>query len=94
MENTSNSSMNTGYIAGWLFGLLIIVIGILNLVLVHPVPAVAYFILSLLYLPPANALLKAWFGFTMPVVLKIALGVVIVMFTLGVSDLGDMMDKL
>ncbi|AMM50694.1 hypothetical protein TH61_05195 [Rufibacter sp. DG15C] len=86
--------MNTGHLAGWVFGLLIIAIGILNLFLVHPVPAIAYFILSLLYLPPANALLKGWFGFTMPVVLKIGLGVVIVLFTLGVSDLGDMIDKL
>ena len=78
--------------AGWLFALLLVGIGIANLMLVHPVPAVGYGLVSLVYLPPANALLRDSFGVAIPGFVKIALAIVVVMFTLGVSDLGDMID--
>ncbi len=79
-------------LAGWLFGLLLIGIGIANLLLVHPVPAIGYGLVSLVYLPPVGAVLKDRFGVSIPVVVKIAVAVILVMFTLGVSDLGDMID--
>lgn len=79
-------------LAGWLFGLLLIGIGVANLLLVHPVPAIGYGLVSLIYLPPAGAVLKDRFGVSIPVLVKIALAIVVVMFTLGVSDLGDMLD--
>ena len=86
MQNTSNFYL----IAGWLFGLLIFTIGILNLFLIHPVPGLAYIILSMIFLPPVNSFLLANFGFKVPWFLKIILGIVILWFTLGVSDLADM----
>lgn len=76
----------------WLFGLVVLTIGIANVFLVHPVPGVIYLLLSLVYLPPANAFLWERTGFAIPTVVKIILGVVIIWFTLGVSDLGDMID--
>jgi hypothetical protein len=79
-----------GNVGGWAFGLLLVVIGLLNIVLVHPVPGVAYLLLSLVYLPPANTILKEKTGITIPLVLRIILGFVIIWFTLGISDLGDM----
>ncbi|MFD3003591.1 hypothetical protein ACFS7Z_24755 [Pontibacter toksunensis] len=79
-------------IFSWLFGLAVLAVGVLNLILVHPVPGIAYLFLSIIYLPPANAILKEKFGFSVPLVVKILLGIVIIMFTLGVSDLGDMID--
>ncbi|QHL87631.1 hypothetical protein GU926_09345 [Nibribacter ruber] len=88
-----NATTNSLNLLGWAAGLLLMVIGVLNLFLVHPVPGIAYFLLSLLFFPPANALLKRRFDFSIPVVVKIILFVVIMMFTLGVSDLGDMLDK-
>jgi len=42
--------------------------------------------------PPANAILKKKFGFSIPILLKIILHIVIIMFTLGVIDLGDVID--
>ncbi|MEJ8757112.1 hypothetical protein WG947_08900 [Pontibacter sp. H259] len=81
-------------ISGWVFGIVLVVIGVLNLFLVHPVPGIAYLLLSLVYFPPANVYLKKVVGITIPVILKIILGIVLIMFTLGVSDLGDMIDKL
>ncbi|MBC5772883.1 hypothetical protein H8S95_02320 [Pontibacter sp. KCTC 32443] len=81
-------------ISGWAFGILLLIIGVLNIVLVHPVPGIAYLLLSLVYLPPANIYFKKKFGFSIPLIVKITLGIVLIMFTLGVSDLGDMIDKL
>ena len=78
-------------VAGWAFGLLVLAAAVANLVLVHPVPAIAYALLSLVFLPPANRLFLGW-GLRIPVWLKVGLGISIVMFTLGVSDLGDMLD--
>ena len=81
-------------LTGWIFGAVVMVIGILNLFLVHAVPGIAYILISLVYIPPANAFFKKLFGFSIPLAIKIFLGVFIIMFTLGVSDLGDMFDKL
>ena len=78
--------------AEWLFGMVVLGIGIANLLLVHPVPAVAYVLVSLVYLPPASAALKDRFGVSIHPFAKFILGIVVVMFTLGVSDLGDMID--
>lgn len=82
----------TSPIISWLFALLVLTIGIANVFLVHPVPGIIYLLLSLVYFPPANAYLWERTGFSIPTVVKIILGVVIIWFTLGMSDLGDMID--
>ena len=82
----------TLHIASCLFALIVFAIGVMNFVWVHPVPGVVYLFLSLLYVPVANTFLKNRFGFQIPVIVKSILGVVIIWFTLGVSDLGDMID--
>lgn len=81
-------------VLSWLFALLVFAAGIANLILVHPVPGLAYLLISLVYLPPFNEFLKKSLGFSILPGIKIILGIVLVMFTLGVSDLGDMIDKL
>ena len=77
-----------------IFAIILLVIGVLNMFLVHPVPGVMYLILAFIYTPRLNALLRNNFGFSIPGVVKIIMGIAIMMFTLGVSDLGDMIDKL
>jgi len=77
-------------ISGWIFASLLIITGILNMVLVHPVPGIVYFLLSMVYLPPANSFMRDRFGFTIPLFIKAPLAVIIILFTLGVSDLGEM----
>ncbi|MBA9078654.1 hypothetical protein [Rufibacter quisquiliarum] len=86
-------NVNLESIFNWAFGVLLVAIGVLNLLLVHPVPGIAYFLLACIYLPPASFLLRKWFDFTVPLLLKILFGLVILLFTLGVSDVGDMLDK-
>lgn len=82
----------TSHLAGWVFGSVVLAIGVSNLILVHPVPGIVFMLLSLVYFPPVNGLLRQRFGFSIPRAFKIILGIVIIWFTLGVSDLGDMID--
>ena len=82
------------HVTGWVAGILVLTVGILNIILVHPIPGVVYLLLSLVYFPPASAYLKQKTGFSIPAVVKLFLGIVLFFFTLGVSDLGDMIDKL
>ncbi|MGZ8550271.1 MAG: hypothetical protein ACXWV2_06405 [Chitinophagaceae bacterium] len=77
----------------WILGIIVFIIGALNLFLVHPVPGIVGLLLSFLFFPMTNDVLKQYFGFTIPIVAKIILGIMIIWFTLGVSDLGDMIDK-
>jgi hypothetical protein len=70
--------------------MLIFTIGIMNLFLVHLVPGIIYMLLSIMYFPPANAFFKKKSGFHIPVAVKIILGILILWFTLGVSDLAEM----
>ena len=87
---TTNSNLAKGI--SLTFGILVFSIGAANLVLVHPVPGIVFLLLSLLYFPPTDIFLIKKFGFRIPLVAKIILGIVIIWFTLGVSDLGDMID--
>ncbi|WP_242919788.1 hypothetical protein [Pontibacter liquoris] len=89
-----NRTLNWGSLISGLFALVLTVIAVLNAVLVHPVPGIIYLLLAILYLPQTNTLLRKKLGFPIPAVVKILLGIVLMMFTLGVSDLGDMIDKL
>lgn len=70
------------------FGIAVLLIGVLNLWLVHPVPGVVGVLLSLVYVPA----LRRRFDVAVPVAVRIAIGVAVLWFTLGVSDLGDMID--
>ena len=75
-----------------IFGILVVILGILYLMVVHFVPAFICFLLALVYFPPADALFQKRLGMRVPIVLKILIGLFIIWFTLGISDLGDMID--
>lgn len=81
-------------LAGWILGLIIFIIGALNLILVHPVPGIIFLLLSLIFFPPMNAFFRKSFHFSIPLAVKIILFVLIVWFTLGVSDLGNIIERL
>jgi hypothetical protein len=77
-----------------LFGLVVLAIGIANMIFVHPVPGTVFVFLSLIYFPVTSEVSKRWTGFSIPLVFKVILGFAIIWFTLGISDLGDIIDKL
>lgn len=85
-----NNTFSFGKVAGWAFGLLVFTIGVLNLFLVHPVPGIVYMLLAFVFFPFTNVFLRKQFGFAIPLVVRIVLGVFIMWFTLGVSDLAEM----
>ena len=87
---TTNSNLGKGI--SLTLGVLVFIIGAANMVLVHPVPGIVFLLLSLLYFPPIDTFFMKKFGFRIPLVVKIILGIVIFWFTLGVSDLGDIID--
>lgn len=91
-KTVMDKRQNAWSISGWVFGVIVLTLGVLNMFKVHFVPGIAYLLLSLIYLPPANAYIRRKFGFSIPLVVKILLGIVLIMFTLGVSELGDMIN--
>ena len=84
--------LTTSILISYILGILVFIIGLSNLILVHPVPGIVFLVLSFLFFPPADALFIKWFGRAIPIAVKIILALVIIWFTLGVSDLGDMID--
>lgn len=80
----------TSTLISWAFGLSFLAIGILNVFLVHPVPGMFYLLLSVFYYPRANAVLKGRFGFSIPLAVKIVLGLVVLWGTLAVGDLAEL----
>lgn len=80
----------TSNIISWVFCINFILLGVLNLFLVHPVPGVFYLVLSLIYLPKTNAFLKQRIGFAIPLAVKVILGLMVLWATLAVGDLAEM----
>ena len=84
------TNLNALDIICWLFGLILITIGILNVFLVHPVPGIIYVIISIVFFPPTNVVLKKRFNFSIPFSIKLILFILIMWPTLGVGDLAEM----
>lgn len=74
----------------WFLGLIIFTLGILNLILIHPVPGLIYVLFSLLFFPPVERFFRRKFGFSIPFAALLVFALVIFWFTLGVSDLAEM----
>jgi hypothetical protein len=77
-------------IISWLFGILFFTVGVLNMFLVHPIPGIFYLLLSIVYFPRTNAIIKNRLGFSTPLAVKVILGVVVLWGTLAVGDLAEM----
>ena len=88
-----NSTSNAWTITSWILGILFIVVGVLNVFLVHVVPGVIYIHISSVYLPPVNDFLKKKSGFLIPVVVKIIMAIAILWFTLAVGDLMEIFES-
>ena len=94
MKSKSNiiSKESTGrQILGWFFGILFLTIGILNFILVHPVPGAFYTIFSFIYFPPITVFFREKTGFIIPFFIKVIVGLIILWGTLAVTDLPDIL---
>ncbi len=79
-------------IINWIFSIVFLTIGVLNIFLVHPVPGIFYLLLSLVYLPPISTIIKKRFDFSIPYIVKIILGLVILWGTLAVGELMEIFE--
>jgi hypothetical protein len=84
------TKINTLDAISWIFGLIIFTIGVMNLFLVHPFPGIIYIILSFVFFPPTNTIMKKKFNFSIPFSIKIILFILIMWPTLAVGDLAEM----
>ena len=85
-----NHTSNVWNVIGWLFGITVSAIGILNLFWGNDQGfGVFLLLLAFAYFPPVNALLRKMTGFSIPGVIKIILGIFIIWAVLGVGELFD-----
>jgi hypothetical protein len=82
-------TLNALNIVSFVFGLLLLTIGIMNVFMVHPIPGIIYILVSLIFFAPTNNLLKKTLNFTIPFKLKLIIFILIMWFTLGVGDLAE-----
>jgi len=89
MENKSNV-LNA---ISWLFGIAVFAIGIINVFWGNdPGFGVFLMVLSFVYFPPANVMLKKMTGFSIHRIVKIVLGIFVIWASLGVGELFDKID--
>lgn len=75
---------------GWFFGVLFLLIGLINTFWGNdPVFGAGIAVLSFLYFPPVNAMIKEKTGFRIHIAVKVVLGLLIMWAALGVGELFD-----
>ena len=94
MNKNSELAINNrsvfGDIISWLFGFVVIAIGLLNMFWGNdPGYGIFIFLLSFVYFPPATAFLKKISSLSIPLLVKIILGVFVLWTALGVAELFD-----
>ncbi|NNK70502.1 MAG: hypothetical protein HKO96_08490 [Flavobacteriaceae bacterium] len=78
----------------WIIGLSFIVIGILNLILIHPVPGLIYIVIAMIYFPPIADRFENIIRIRIPQAIKIILAFLIIWFTLAVGELVELFESI
>lgn len=79
----------------WIFGIAVLSIALLNLLWGNDQGfGIFLLILSFIFFPPINAFLKKRFDISIPVLVKIGLGVFILWASLGVGELFDKIEMM
>ncbi len=90
MKKASASSISELLkITNYTLGIIFIIVGVLNLFLVHPVPGIFYLMFSLIYFPQINNFIKKKTGHIISNKIKIPLGFLALWGTLAVGDLAE-----
>lgn len=88
-----NNNPNVLNIISWLFGIAVFATGVINTFWGNdPGFGVFLVLLSFVYFPPLNDILKKKLGFSIPLIVKIILGIFIIWASLGVGELFDKID--
>lgn len=82
-------------IISWLFGGLVVAIGLVNTFWGNdPFFGIFLVLLAFVYFPPVNTLIKEYTGLTIPRLVKIGLGVFIIWAAVGVGELFEKVDMM
>ena len=82
-----------GTIISWLFALVVIALGVLNMFWGNDFYFGVFLLaLSLVFMPPVTALIQQRTGFRIPLLLKVAIGAFIIWAAFGVGELFDKID--
>ena len=97
MNNKSEVGMNNAFnvrnLFSWLFGIAVFAIGLVNVFWGNDFGfGVFIILLSLVYFPPLNTMFKIKTGLSIPVIVKILLGIFILWAALGVGELFGKID--
>ena len=80
-------------IMGWIFGIIFLTIGLINTFWGNDAGYGAFIILlSFVFYPPLNSILREKLGFSIPLLLKIVIGLFIIWSAIGVGELFDKID--
>ena len=83
-----NTKSNVWDVMGWLFGILVLLIGLINTFWGNDLGfGVFHILLSFVYFPPTNVIFKKITSFSIPIIIKILLGLFIIWVALGVGEL-------
>jgi hypothetical protein len=92
-EKMTDNKVIVWNITGWLFGIVVFAIGVVNVFWGNDSGfGVFLMLLSFVYFPPVNAIFNEKTGFSIPAFVKFLLGIFIVWASLGVGELFDKID--
>lgn len=94
MKNHKNQMpeiVNDNKILCWIFGVILILTGVLNVILVHPIPGTLYCLFSLLYIPSSKNFMEKLIKRNIPFWVQLLLFIVIMWGTLAVGDLAEIL---
>lgn len=92
-EIMHNEKSTVFHIGSWLFGLAVLAVGFINTFWGNdPLFGIFLQLLSFIYFPPVNAFVRGMTGLSLPLIVKIVLGIFIIWASLGVGELFDKID--
>ncbi len=77
----------------WVIALFFLLLGILNAIYIHHIPAIFYILISLFYIPPLVRWVKEKSGFGIPRMLKLLFALFILWATLAVGELMELFES-
>ena len=84
------AEINSKQYLSFLFGSILCVIGILNLIFIHSTPALFYFMISIPFWPITDKIISNRFKIKIPFYLKLFVFLIVMWGTLGVGDLMEL----
>ncbi|MBT8206153.1 MAG: hypothetical protein KJO20_12320 [Eudoraea sp.] len=77
----------------WVIAILFLLLGILNAIYIHQIPAIFYMLISLFYVPPLARSAKEKLGFGIPRIIKLLFALFILWATLAIGELMELFES-